>query len=713
MTEYFERNGERFIRTTTEIKLSDVGLPFPIPPIVPPVVEPPGKLKIAHSVVNGAVKLEGVGFDNLVLVDNDFFRDSPENPLLWLMFDKGKINLAAYVVTNNPDPNWTIDVMRKHYTDDRDWAVRLGMKIPEPVIGSTKPLVRPSNGNIDSTIISDGPGVDAIIAAAHKCTPAKPLIVLVGGQCTSVASAYLKDKTIAPKMVVFHTEGWWKSVQGSYNLADPWSAEICVDRLKYVNPISSAHAWWIDKKTNTMKPLGLTKIMVDSIPDGNPAVKIFKRWFTENFPKEGMADAAPFLWLLDNSLWKSVQRRKKDGTTTGGDDYDFLFIPDHDWAKYGPVLVNKFKELLSGAPPVVIPPVVTPPIGGIERDIEVTIERAAPGSIVKLAAGKTFPIRVTNVPPLVSIEGDNTTLVATVSGSESSGQKVGVLNYNSSAKTNGNQKIAGCLLDGKNIGYSGLMISNRDNIIIENVKVKDFNFNGIWISNSTGSEVKGNDFYNTGWSDSRYLSGALNIYQVENLTIDGNTFRSDKNNKGTGIEALWKQSTLKNLKIINNKFALSHQNPWNNGTSKNFSIELHDTYYRGMEIAYNDFGNEMSLASHKSGDGSKTLIHHNTGNLGGDTYFVELVGNDFEIYDNVVSNAQMFAANFQANSVWKNWLIRNNQLLNSPGVPSWGAAVLVGPLGVQNVRIENNKFPGPVLKYMGVQGGVTLIGTNQ
>jgi len=67
----------------------------------------------------------------------------------------------------------------------------------------------------------------------------------------------------------------------------------------------------------------------------------------------------------------------------------------------------------------------------------------------------------------------------------------------------------------------------------------------------------------------------------------------------------------------------------------------------------------------------------------------------------------MFLANFQPNSKWKNWLVRNNS--HTGGVPpSWGAAVLIGASGVSNVILESNVLPTPTVKFMGVQGGVTV-----
>lgn len=343
------------------------------------------------------------------------------------------------------------------------------------------------------------------------------------------------------------------------------------------------------------------------------------------------------------------------------------------------------------------------------QDLVRTIQTTSPGKTVIIEKGTytTVPI---HVPVGVNIVCNESTINAASAGQENGGIKAGIFNLNSGSTANGNQYIRGCVLDGKNIGYAAIMISNRDNVTIEYSIIQDFTFNGAWFTNCVNGKIVHSTFLNTAWSDPRYLSGAVNIAGVTNMLIQNNKFLSDKNSKGTGIEALWKNTTLTNIKILNNKFDLSHHNPWNGGTSKNFSIELHDTYYRGLEIAYNEFQNEMSLASHKPGNGTKTLIHHNTGNLEGDTYFIETVADDFEIYDNVVSNSQMFAANFQANSTWKNWIFRNNRLEKPAPMPPWGGSILIGPKGVQNVLVEANVLPSPVVKWMdkNTEGGVII-----
>lgn len=351
---------------------------------------------------------------------------------------------------------------------------------------------------------------------------------------------------------------------------------------------------------------------------------------------------------------------------------------------------------------------VTP--GGISSGFEEAIETASAGKTVVFNKGD-YTLPPIDVPVGVSVDLGGSIIRPSGTGDR------GLFQMKSGSKMLGNQSIKNGTIEANQF-YSALIVENRDNVEAS-INVRNTRFNGVWFNNVKGGKISSGTFHNAGWSGTGYLSGAINIKNVENFIIEGNTFTSDGPAEGTGIEALWKYpdnpNVLRNVKILRNTFKLDHRNPWNNGQSKNFSIELHNTDYRGLEIAYNNFGNEVSLASHRRGDGTKTLIHDNTGNLGGDTYFLELVGDDFEIYNNVIENCSMFGANFQANTKWRNYNIYNNELKDPSAALSWGGVFLFGSLGVENVRIENNRFPKdrPLVKYMGVQGGVTLVGTNQ
>lgn len=354
---------------------------------------------------------------------------------------------------------------------------------------------------------------------------------------------------------------------------------------------------------------------------------------------------------------------------------------------------------------------VPPPTGDIidvlpGENLKNKIESASSGTTVRIA-NAVFNSPSINVPVGVNVECGPSTVLTCSSTGESS-----LFNFKSSSTVSTKQTISNCTLEGNNATYSMITVENR-NVDLTNVKIKNTNFTGAWIKNSIGT-ISGCDFYNAGWSGASYLSGALNIFNSP-LVIQNNTFRSDKNSKGTGIEALWPENnTLTNLKILNNTFKLSHHNPWNGGTSKNFAIEFVGVTYRGIEIAGNNFGNEVSLASHKPGNGTKTIVRDNIGDLGGDDFFLEVICSDIEVYNNNITGARMFSANMQPNSRWVNHTYRNNTFISS-GPVGWGAIFLFGPTGVSNVLIENNniKLNGNVLtKWMGTDKTGVTVGAN-
>lgn len=399
-----------------------------------------------------------------------------------------------------------------------------------------------------------------------------------------------------------------------------------------------------------------------------------------------------------------------------------------DTVKQGKYTMVVTMEVINNITDYIVVQSNTPIVGSVDPPPPPTgdVINVYPGAnleqILLSAANKTIKLNpgnyVTNplfIPVNVNVLCDNAVISTNTFGDVESKVKVGIFNLNSGSRTAANQSITGCIFDGKNVAYSGVMVYNRDGVTLQNLVVRDTNFNGVWCTACSNFKLLNSEFMNAAWSSGSYLSGALNIANVSNSLIQYNRFLSNKNSKGTGIEALWKKTELTNIKILNNKFDLSHHNPWNNGTSKNFAMELHDTYYRGLEIAYNEFQNEISLASHLPGNGAKTWVHHNTGNLENDTYFIEAICDDLEVNDNNISGCAMFSANMQENSKWKNHVYRNNTFASS-GKVDWGAIFLFGKAGVQNVRIENNTISraGNVLvKFMGPdQTGVQIIGAN-
>jgi len=269
-----------------------------------------------------------------IITDNDFARDSPCRWLLSHLANKGLANWVGDIRTFNPDTNpyWTDERMQSHW--DAEAKLVVGLKnIPKMVRGSTRKYT--------TTNIENSAGVDLIIQQALFCTPDNPLIILVGGQCTTVASAISANPLIYDRIVIFHTSGLYYKYEGrvqGYNTMDFFAAYTCMQKSKYVNAnFKGKSQYWYEGKN-----LGLTIDMIKALPD-NAMTTALENWFTTLFPKEGMADATPLLWLLNPKVWTSIQKRRENGTVTTGEDYDYIFIDGHDWPLYGPTLVNGFK----------------------------------------------------------------------------------------------------------------------------------------------------------------------------------------------------------------------------------------------------------------------------------------------------------------------------------------------------------------------------------
>jgi len=100
-------------------------------------------------------------------------------------------------------------------------------------------LRRPPSGRIEDTTPIDTPGSRLIVNEARKSTPQKPLVILMGGQATAVADAYLLDNSIAAKMILvwlgFNKVGSGRMDSRDYNsLVDPWATYIATQKLRVV-----------------------------------------------------------------------------------------------------------------------------------------------------------------------------------------------------------------------------------------------------------------------------------------------------------------------------------------------------------------------------------------------------------------------------------------------------------------------------------------------
>ena len=188
-----------------------------------------------YAVADDHISLTGVGADNPLIYDNDWWRDVPDAAYLWAKASLGEANLKGNIVSRDMW-GWEEGYQYQLHDGMKDAQALLnaakasGLKnIPKPIAGANAALIRPQSGKIEETTFTRTEGSDLIVVEAKRATAEKPLLVFVGGPCTTVATAYLTDRSIADRVIVFQIDG------GAYNGKDSWSWQIALQRFRFVN----------------------------------------------------------------------------------------------------------------------------------------------------------------------------------------------------------------------------------------------------------------------------------------------------------------------------------------------------------------------------------------------------------------------------------------------------------------------------------------------
>jgi hypothetical protein len=255
-----------------------------------------------YSVENGAVRLAGVGPDNPILYDNDWWFDVFDNNYLWAQASLGAASLRGNIVSRDMW-DWQKGYL---YSIEQSWqdaqkALKLardsGLKnIPELTRGADRVLARPASGRLEDTVPHPSDGSRLIVAEAKKASPEKPLLIIAGGPQTTVANALLTHPEIAPNLVVFNL-----TVNGGYNGKDGWAAYIVARRARSVD--WGGGAFW--DKDSVFRAEHF-----DRLPD-NPFTQDMKRFIRTDLGRANqLGDGAPLVWLWQPKCWTSAEVRR-------------------------------------------------------------------------------------------------------------------------------------------------------------------------------------------------------------------------------------------------------------------------------------------------------------------------------------------------------------------------------------------------------------------
>lgn len=255
-----------------------------------------------HAVVDGVIRLNGVGPDNPIIYDNDWWYDVFDNNYLWAQASLGKAKLKGNIVSRDMW-NWSngYQYSFKQSLDDAQKAISLARKsglrnIPEPTAGSDRALVRPASGEIEDTAPHPTDGSRLIVAEAKKASPKKPLLIVAGGPQTTVANALLTNPEIAANLVVFNL-----TVNGGYNGKDGWAAYIVAKKTRSVD--WGGGEFW--DKDSVFKAEHFS-----SLPE-NPFTNDMKRFIRTGLGRANqLGDGAPLVWLYQHKCWKGATTRR-------------------------------------------------------------------------------------------------------------------------------------------------------------------------------------------------------------------------------------------------------------------------------------------------------------------------------------------------------------------------------------------------------------------
>lgn len=287
--------------------------------------------------VNG-LEILGVGRDNPLIYDNDWWFDTPDKNYLWAKASLGQANLRGNIVTRDLW-DWQKGYLYELQQGMEDAAKSIGIArrsgvkgIPDAVRGCDRVFERPVSGYIRDTKIVPSQGSELIVAEARKATPDKPLVVFVGGPLNTVANAYLMDPSIADRMVVFMTD------LCGYNGKDPWANHIVATRCKLVN--YGAHIWWPQRPEPPVMPLE----RFAELPRNEMTADLYRmaKWFWDRSTKkdkpdrdDGFADGAPIFYFFNHRTWLGVQPQRVTGVfnvqDTSDTSYDLLDVRELDY----------------------------------------------------------------------------------------------------------------------------------------------------------------------------------------------------------------------------------------------------------------------------------------------------------------------------------------------------------------------------------------------
>lgn len=183
-----------------------------------------------------------VGPENPVILSNDGPYDNWQGEYAALLAQANGPTLAGIVVSTGgiwSDLDANFSGWQELVTSARESGLQ---NLPDPIRSASAPLVRPVDGDIDSTAPNDSDGARFIVETSSRLgRPERPVVVATGGRLTDVADAYLIDPTVTERVVVVASLGTGFSSDDEVahmgipnGEMDVWADAVVVQKFRYV-----------------------------------------------------------------------------------------------------------------------------------------------------------------------------------------------------------------------------------------------------------------------------------------------------------------------------------------------------------------------------------------------------------------------------------------------------------------------------------------------